>query len=433
MSVVKGLKCVNCGKEHSAGLIYNCQKCGDILSVEYDYEQLLRINTKAIFRRKQGLWKYKEFLPITDYSKVVSLDEGGTSLHKCNKLARRMGIEELYLKDETRNPTGSFKDRPASVAVSKALEFNAKTLVIASTGNAAASAAAYAAKAGTKCVVIIPERVPTSKISQILTYGALVVKVKGAFSNAYELARNASQKYGWCNVTTVMMSNPYQVEGDKTVSYEICEQMRWKVPDWIAIPIGAGPLLVGVWKGFVEFRKLGLIEKLPSMIGVQVESCEPIVKAFRDGKSIVEPWPLEPKTVAGGVADPLRGYTQDGSLTLKVIRESNGLAASVSDQEVLEAVMDLGRNEGVLAEPTGAVAVAGVKKLIEEGKIPRDEVVVCLVTGHGLKDMGPVANLFKDPPTIEPDVEALKTCLARALRGRTLSEGHFNKGGPWRH
>lgn len=413
---VTSLKCVKCGSEYPLEMIYTCEKCGNILDVQYDHEKFFNeINTKIIFKRKGGVWKYKELLPIKDYSKIVSLGEGGTGLHKCNKLGEKLGIDKLYVKDETRNPTGSFKDRPISVAVTKANEFGVNTVITSSSGNAGASLSAYAAKAGMKCFVFVPANVGMGCLSQMIAYGAKVVTVKGSCSDSFKLVETIAKKHNWFNTTSTFL-NPYATEGDKTLAYEVSEQLNWKVPDWMFIPIGVGPLLVGSFKGFMEFNLLGLIDNLPSMVGVQAKGCAPIVRSFKEGAKTVKPWD-EPKTVATGIADPLQGYAQDGTLTLETIRKSKGVAVAVQDEEILEALKLLARTEGIFAEPTGAVPIAGLRKLIDEGVIDKDDMVVCAITGHGLKDFNSLS-ISKKPVAIGPNIKELEKMFRGGANNR---------------
>jgi threonine synthase len=395
------ITCVNCGKKYPLGKYYRCSKCGGILDVQYDYEKMHdQIDLKALFAEKtMNLWKYKELLPIEDSSKIVTLYEGATPLLRSDKLREELNVN-LYLKDETRNPTGSFKDRPYTVGVSKANELNVKTVVLSSTGNAAMSLAAHASSAEMKSIVFVPENTSVERISQIQIYGGLVIAVEGTSSDAFKMAYLSSQKYGWYNVTSTLL-NPYTVEGDKTLAYEIYEQLGFKSPDWVLIPIGVGALLVGCFKGFKELYQLGLINKLPHMVGVQAEGCSPIVKAFKENKPYVEPWG-EPKTIAKSIADPLQGYPEEGTYTLKMIKESGGYTIACSDNDILNSIPLLARKEGIFAEPASITPVPALKKLIEEGKIDKGDCAVCVITGTGLKDTNILTSIHKKTPLISP-------------------------------
>ena len=343
-------------------------------------------------------------MPIDNHEHIVTLSEGDTPLIKASALSSELGVK-TFVKDETRNPTASFKDRPNSVALSRALELGAKTVAVASSGNAAGSLSAYAAKAKVPCVVAVPEDTPDSKLGQIVVFGSRVVKVRGTYSDAFTLIKEACKTHGWHNLTSVASANPYQLEGDKTAAYEICQQLSWKAPNWVAIPLGAGPLLVGAWKGFKELHELGVIGALPKMIGVQAEGCSPIVRAFKNGSSAVSPW-QKPDTVAHSIADPLNGYPDDGSLTLKNIRESHGIAESVTDEEMLESVRLLAGTEGLFAEPSAAATIAVIKKLKSSGRIDSDDTVVPVVTGTGLKSIATV-NVQNVPQVEAGDIQSL--------------------------
>ena len=357
--------------------------------MHYQHDDLVQAWKQDLESPRLGIWKHLNLLPLDGPERIVTLSEGDTPLVNATALSREVGVK-IFVKDETRNPTGSFKDRPNSVAISKALELGAKTVAVASSGNAAGSLSAYAAKGGVACVVAVPEDTPQSKLGQIVVFGSRVTKVRGTYSDAFNLIKDACKTYGWHNLTSVASANPYQVEGDKTVAYEICEQLSWNPPDWVIIPLGAGPLLVGAWKGFKELHELGVIEKLPKMIGVQAEGCSPIVRAFKNGQSNVSAWE-EPHTVAHSIADPLNGYPEDGSLTLKNIRESRGIGESVTDEEMVESVHLLARTEGLFAEPSSAATIAVIRKLKNSGTIGPDDIVVPVVTGTGLKSIGTVS------------------------------------------
>ncbi len=380
----QGLICRKCKKTYPLDNRYHCTECKGLLEVFYDYNKIKQVGKSMFTRELSSIWKYAELLPLGKTSRVVSLGEGGTPLLRADNTGRGLGLRNLFLKLESHNPTGSFKDRPTSVAVSKAVEEGAETIVIASSGNAGASAAAYAARAGLRCVVYVPKNTPENKIEQALSHGAQVNEVSGPYSNSFRAAAESSNMPCWVNVTSTFY-NPYTVEGDKTVAYEIWEQMGGNVPDWIAIPIGAGPLLVGTYKGFTELVALGLVSKLPRMVGVQSESCAPIAHAFNRGSKTVEAWPEKIDTVASGIADPLIGYPEDGTTTLNVIRKSAGLAITVDDEEILDAGRRLAKEEGVFAEPTAASCLAGVKKLIDTDIVSPLDTIIAVITGHGLK------------------------------------------------
>lgn len=405
MSFVVKMKCARCGMEYLPDdkICICLNKDNGRLDIYYDYSALAeKVNKKTLSSRTPSVWKYYEFLPIKYKKNIVTLGEGGTPLLKADNLARRVGLRNLYLKDETRNPTGSFKDRSMTVGVSKAIEFGDKTVAIASSGNAAASLAAYSAKAGLKCYAFVLEFAPNAKIAQINLYGAVVVKVKmvkKGVDPTVQILREVVEKYGWYPCPSFGPFNPYQVEGPKTISYEIIEQLGWNVPDWILVPTGSACLLTGIWKGLKDFYNLGLINSMPKLSVIQPNGCAPLVRAFKAGKGPfeIEAWD-QPNTIAGGLADV---FPWDGDSALIAIRETGGTAEKVSDDEILRAQRLLASTEGLFAEPSGAASLAGLIKLLDEGIIGRDETVVVLVTGSGLKDPEAVMKTFKEVPTIE--------------------------------
>jgi threonine synthase len=402
------LVCLGCGSIFPVKLVYNCPRCEGILDVKYDYE---RIAEKGIFSHlDKGIWRFRKILPIEDTSEFVSLGEGNTPLLEDQKVGEEIGLKKLYLKDETRNPTGSFKDRPISVAISQAKKEKKRVIIISSSGNAAAAAAAYAARSGIKCIVVAPRSSPESKLLQILAYGATLVKVDGTPSECFRLVKEVSSEFDWANLTTTFL-NPFATEGDKTLAYELYEQVRDINRVWIVIPVGAGPLLFGCYKGFEELKELGLVSSLPSMVGVQAEGCAPIVRAFEKQDQEVKAWDTC-QTIASGIADSLAGYAQDGTLTLQTIRESGGLAVSVSDEALLESVLILGRDAGIFAEPTGAASIAAVKKLVKEGLIKKDDTVICVITGQGFKDLEPLKKKIKiTEKEIKPELKEVEKIL----------------------
>jgi len=410
---IEGLKCLKCGKKHAPTKgLYVCEKCGGKLEILYDYDAVTdKINKKEFAKRPPGVWKYAEFLPIADRKNVITLGEGGTPLLEARSLARGLGMKHLWLKDETRNPTSSFKDRPMSVGVSKAVEFDAKVVVTASSGNAAIALAAYSAKAGIECYAFVPAGVPSSKLAQLSIYGAKVIKArpKGVGDPSYKLMRMAHERYGWHPVPSCGAFNPYHPEGSKTMSYEICEQLGWRAPDWVVVPVGAGTLLSSNAKGYLEFKQLDFINRMPRLAVIQAEGCAPIVKAFKKGTSPYKiPTWKNPRTVAGGLVDP---YPWDADTAIPAIKTSKGTAEAVSDKEILAAEKLLAETEGIFAEPSGAAGLAGLRKLLDMGLVDRSDVVVVEVTGGGLKDQKTATRLVKEPPTIEPELDQLERLI----------------------
>jgi len=400
---LKSLVCVSCGSKYSfKEIVYSCSKCGDTLDITYDYDAIGQsIDKKVLAERISGLAKYIELLPILEPRKMVSLGEGGTPLLNSKRLAARLGLKNLYLKDETRNPTGVFKDRATAIVATKALEFDRDTTAIASTGNAAASMAGYAAKAGLTCIVMIPETTPIGKVSQSIAYGARIVQVKGNYDQVFDLVTQACEKFGWYNCNPAI--NPYRTEGKKTMAYEICEQLDWKAPDWVIVPIGNGCNLAGHWKGFKEFYELGFISSKPRIVGIQAEGSCPVVTAFNEKADRVEP--VTPHTLAGAIAV---GKPRNATKTLKALRESEGVAEAVSDDSLLEAQRMLASYEGIFGEPAAVAPLAGLIKLVEKGTIDRTDIVVLVITGNGLKDPEAALRTVAKPPLVAPNLEELE-------------------------
>jgi len=409
------LKCIKCAAEYSLVTRYGCPKCGGILDVIYDYEAMRKEGIDLYFPgvKNEGMWRFKDLLPIEKKESIVTLREGNTPLFRCEKFGASLNLASLYLKDETRNPTLSFKDRPISCAISKAKEEGKEIVTTSSSGNAGVAVASYATKAGMKAIIVVPATAPRNKLLSIVVSGAILVKVKGTTSDCFMLAKKLSQEYEWANLTSTFM-NPFATEGDKTVAYELYEQLG-HVPDWIIVPIGAGPLLVGIYKGYKELKELGLVNKLPSMIGVQAEGCAPITKAFEKGEEEVKAWGA-PHTIASGIADPLQGYSDDGTFVLKVIRKSGGLATAVDDESLIENVKKLSAAMGIFAEPTACASIACLKKLRKKGILKEKDTVVCIITGSGFKDAHTIEKYVEVPPVeIEPDLNKVKYFLEQKL------------------
>jgi len=327
-------------------------------------------------------------------------------LHKCDGLARALGLKTLYVKDDTVNPTYSFKDRPATVAVSKALEFGAKVVGCASTGNLAAAVAAHAAKAGLPCYVFVPSDTELNKIVQASTYGARIVAVKGTYDDANRLAAQASDVYDWAFANINI--RPYYVEGSKTLAFEVCEQLGWEAPDRVVVPVGSGALLCAIWRGLNELKRLSLIDGAQVKVtGAQPSGCSPVVSAFKSNSLDVDP--IErPNTIAKSLAV---GDPGDGVYALKAIRESGGVAESVTDAEIIDAIRLLAKTEGIFAEPAGGVTVAVLKKLVEAGEVLPEEKIVCYVTGNGFKAAETILNNIPKPVEIEPKLGSLATII----------------------
>jgi threonine synthase len=401
--------CSRCGTSYGADeKIITCRESDDgRLDIFYDYELAKETLTKeAIQQRPRGVWRYFELLPLQNTRNIVTLAEGATPLLRCERLGRELGLKELYVKDETRNPTASFKDRAMTVGVSKAVEFKAETVASASTGNAAASLSAFSAKAGLTCYAFVHENAPSGKLAQLACTGARVVRVRNletAEDPVVKMLKLVTEKYGWYPCPSFGPFNPYQFEGAKTIAYEVVEQLDWSSPDWAIIPIGGGGVLGANWRGFLEAEILGLVNGKPKIAGVQAEGCAPVVRAFKEGQDplSIQPW-TNPRTVAGGLRDPI---PWDGDAALKAMKDSGGTAEAVSDEEILEAEKLLARKEGVFAEPSGAASIACLIKMIKKGILESDECIVAAVTGSGLKDPTTVAQMFPQPQLINPTIE----------------------------
>ena len=379
----KALFCETCSWRGPLTIRYDCPACSYSLSVDYDYDSISPLAVKEAFFAAKTLWDFHLLLPLRDRKHQVSLQEGGTPLLNSVSIGGASGVR-LYFKDETRNPTCSFKDRPNTVGISTAIELGAEAVSIASTGNGAASLAAYAALAGLTCRVFIPEDTSPGKVRQAKAHGAEIVKVPGDYSKAFHAAKEASLQNNWANCTSTYL-NPYTLEGDKTIAYELYVQLDGTVPDWVIIPLGAGPMLTGVYKGFQELHTLGLIQKLPKMAGVQAKNCSPITTAFALGKDRVQPVKTQ-HTAAHAIADPLTGYEQDGTRTLRTIRASGGVGVSVEEPLIIEYAARLAREEGLFVEASSATVAAAVELMIGGGSLQAEESVVAILTGHGLKD-----------------------------------------------
>ncbi|WXG47153.1 MAG: threonine synthase [Candidatus Atabeyarchaeum deiterrae] len=416
-SLATGFRCIECGKEYTLDkILYSCPECAPkgmfrgTLDIEYDLEEAKSsINREVLERRTTPSWKYAELLPIFDESFIVTLGEGNTPLQRAEKLGATIGAKQLFLKNETRNPTWSFKDRIFSVMVSKALEYGYKTIALASTGNAAAAASAYAAKAGIGCHIFVPEATSTAKITQMLMHQAEVVKVKGGLLEAGSLSSEACKQFKWFNVTTGKSMQPYSTEGSKTIAYEIAEQLNYEVPDNVIVPVGGGDTFGGIWKGFKDLKEIGLTDKLPRMVLAEAEGAPLIARAFHEKKQYFQVTPIEPKTIAAGIKVGII----TGPWALNALKESRGEAETVSDDEIVQAEKLMAVKEALFAEPASAAPVAVLKKLLDKSRINKDETCVCIVTGAGLKDIDPLEKYLEAPPVIKSDIKVLQALLER--------------------
>jgi len=396
------LECIGCGARYEPNqVIYNCSRCGDLLSVEYDYSGITGNLDQAWRKRVLSVWRYKELLPIEREEKRVTLGEGGTSLNKCFRLSERIGLKNLYVKNEGENPTGSFKDRGMTVGVTKALELGMMKVACASTGNTSASLAAYAARAGLECIVLIPSgKVAFGKLTQAMIHGARVIQVRGNFDEALSIVRKICLSHP---IYLLNSLNPFRLEGQKTAAFEIRDQLGGRIPDKIVVPVGNAGNISALWKGFVELHKLGLTDGVPQMIGVQAEGAAPIADSLNRGISEVE-FVENPETVATAIRI---GSPVNWKKAVRAVKESRGLVEKVSDAEILEAQRLIAQQEGLFVEPASAASIAGLIKLIKKDLIEKDEIVVCILTGHGLKDPNIVLRRFPRPIEVEASEEAV--------------------------
>jgi threonine synthase len=401
-------KCINCGSEYDIDeIVYFCRKCGDLLEIKYEHGELAGALKKSEWRKAPlSVWRYRDFMPINDSSKIVSLNEGGTGLHLCNRLAKHLGIRQLYVKNEGENPTGSFKDRGMTVGVSKAVELGVKSVICASTGNTSASLAAYAAKAGLQCTVLIPSgKIAYGKLSQAMIYGAKVLQVRGNFDESLDIVLKLSEKHR--TIYLLNSINPFRIEGQKSLGYEICDQLNQEAPDRIVVPVGNAGNISAIWKGFTEFHELGVVKTLPKMTGIQAAGSAPIAQAIKNGMDRIVPV-AAPETVATAIRI---GAPVSWKKAMNAIRESHGTAETVMDAEILDAQKTLARVEGLFVEPASASSIAGLKKLVENGEIDKDERVVCVTTGHGLKDPDTAVKMSEKPLEVDAEITAIEEAL----------------------
>ena len=403
---VKCAKCVKCGKEYPATPDVTTCECGGILDIVYDYDYIKSHLTKEKLAARKDLtmWRYRELLPIEEETENTPLRVGNTPLYEEPRLAEMLGLGHLYVKDDGLNPTSSLKDRASAMAVAKAKEAGKDIIACSSTGNAASSLAGNAAAAGMKTYIFVPSRAPKGKVAQLLTFGATVVSVQGNYEETFELSSKAIDRWGWYNRNAAV--NPYLSEGKKTVSLEICEQLQWKAPDYIAVAVGDGCTIGGVWKGLKDLYAIGFIDKLPRLISCQAEGCCPLNRAIQEKA----PWhPMEENTLADSIAV---GVPRNPDKALQAIEESHGLVVNVSDAEIMAAQKLLGSVCGLFGEPAGVTGTAGVKKLCEMGVLGKDDTVVTMISGNGLKDVENAIKAAGAPISCPNDMESLLKAFA---------------------
>ena len=400
MSFVTGLQCRECGQKYPQEPLHVCELCFGPLEIQYDYPAITaKINRETIASRERNLWRYRELLPI-DGEPRVGLYSGFTPLVRAHRLGETLGVKELYLKDDSVNhPSFSYKDRVVSVAISKAIEFGFDTVSCASTGNLANSVAAHAAKAGLNCYVFIPDGLEQGKIIGSAIYGPKTVAIKGNYDDVNRLCTEIGDKYGWAFVNVNL--RPYYSEGAKTHGFEVAEQLGWKLPKHIIVASAGGTILPKLAKGFKELVKVGLVEDTGCKIySAQAAGCAPIIQALHKGTDLVSP--VKPNTIASSIAI---GNPADGYYVIQAVKESGGWGESVTDEEILDGIKLLARTEGIFTEPAGGTEVAVTKKLIESGRVPRDESIVISITGNGYKTLEVVAQSVEKPYTIDATLE----------------------------
>ena len=407
MPFVEGLRCRECARTYPAEALHVCEWCFGPLEVVYDYDAIAGVVTRErIARGPLSIWRYADLLPARAEG-AVDLGAGFTPLVRADRLAAELGLGELWIKNDTVNPTGSFKDRVVSVALTKAQELGFKVAACASTGNLANSVAAHAAHAGMRSVVCIPADLEAGKIVQSAVFGGILVAVEGNYDDVNRLcAELASEHSSWAFVNVNVRT--YYAEGSKTLAYEVAEQLGWQVPDHVVVPVASGSQLTKQAKGFEELYKVGLLDEEPHVriSGAQAEGCSPVATAFIEGKDFVRP--VKPSTIAKSLAI---GDPADGVYALDVVRSSGGALASVTDAEIVEGIRLLARTEGIFAETAGGVTIATLAKLAAAGVVRHDERVVAYVTGNGLKTLEAVAGVCGPTATIAPSLDAFAAAI----------------------
>jgi threonine synthase len=413
---ILSLKCLICGKEyHPDEVDYVCPDHGDdgILDVRYDYDLIGRRISQGdlLHNTDHTIWRYRPLLPVEPDTPVPPLAVGWTPLYRADRLAAELDLKNVWIKDDGRQPTASFKDRASAIAVVKAKEKGAEIITTASTGNAAAALSGLCASVKQPNVIFVPESAPQAKVTQLLVFGSTVMLVVGTYDDAFELCLLAAEEYGWYNRNTAY--NPYMTEGKKTASYEICEQLGWSAPDRIFVSVGDGCIIGGLHKGLKDLLALGWIDRVPRLMGVQATGSAYMAQAWANDEDVLTKPPIQAHTIADSIS---AGTPRDRIKAMAAVRETDGAYIQVSDREILAAIPALARGCGVFAEPAGAAAYAGLLKALDEELVRPDERIVVLVTGNGLKDvtsaMKSVEEVGTQPYRVSPDLEALKRVMA---------------------
>jgi threonine synthase len=404
---VTGFRCIVCGAQYPYGNRFTCPKCGieGILDVEYDYNAAAAELKANLPHRPYDHWRYREFMPVSPDLRLPHLHVGWTPVYDVPRLAHSIGIRKLFLKDDGRNPTSSFKDRASSVGVLKAMEFEQDTIACASTGNAASSLAGLSAAMGLSSYIFVPERAPEPKITQLLIFGATVLKVLGSYEDAFTLCRQACERFGWYNRNSG--TNPFLVEGKKTAGLEIGEFFGQQIPDWVVVSVGDGCTIGGIGKGLQEMKRIGVINRVPKLLGVQADGAKPVLTAFSTRSKLV---PTPTNTIADSIAV---GTPRNWRRAIAQIEQSHGEMIAVTDAEILEAMRNTARLGGVFGEPAGIAGVAGLKKAVEQNIVKSNETAVAVVTGNGLKDIQSARSAAGRELIVEPDIESVVHSILR--------------------
>ncbi len=417
-----GYTCLSCGGKQGADFSgYVCPECRGNLDITYDYKRIKKtLNHDLPFpSERPDLFRYLPFLPLTRVESAPPLHIGPTPLYPAQRLGETAGLKDIHLKDESGNPSHSFKDRASAVVLARARETNARVVAGASTGNAGSSMACMAASVGLPCVIFVPENAPPAKIAQLLIYGAQVVAVRGSYDDAFDLCARICREKGWLNRNTGF--NPFTREGKKTCSFEICEQLDWNAPDRVIVSTGDGNIISGIWKGMRDLHAAGLIPRLPCIDCAQAEGSSAIARAVGRLRAEGAPTPredwsdirIEPVT-AHTLADSISvDQPRDGIAAVRAVIESGGMPVTVSDEEILTSISELARLSGVFAEPSAAAAWAALKRMAREKAVDPDERIVCLISGSGLKDVAAARRVAGEPITVDPDTDAALTALGK--------------------
>ena len=403
MEHVLHARCIRCGhltKNPPADLTV-CPVCGGLHEIEYDYDAIRRTTTRESLDRScdRTMWRFRALLPVKKDSKPTPLRVGGTPVYEEPRLAQELGVRRLFVKDDGQNPTASLKDRASAMAVVKAIEGGYRTVACSSTGNAASSLAGNAAAAGLQAFIFTPARAPKGKVAQLLIFGAHVTSVQGSYEDTFNLSKLAIEKWGWYNRNAAI--NPYLMEGKKTVALELAQQLGWELPDWVAVSVGDGCTIAGVYKGFYDLYSLGFIERIPRLLSVQATGCCPINRSIKTGEAFA---PMEENTLADSIAV---GVPRNFDKAVHAVKASNGAAVEVTDEEILAAMRLLGRTCGIFGEPAGVAALAGLQKAVQLGIVQPHESAAHIVTGNGLKDVANGTKAAGEPISLPPDLDAL--------------------------